>query len=111
MLLGRRVGLIYSVSVLIAAASAPALGQVRPDVNNGQMVADRTCAGCHGAEGIRPGSVVQGVVVPSFRDIAQRDFTQEGLEAKIMMPHWPMPGLPLQSREIRDVAGYILSLR
>ena len=28
-----------------------------------------------------------------------------------MFPHWPMPGLPLQARDIHDVVGYILSLK
>ena len=100
------------VAFISCALAGSAYGQTMPDIGHGEMVAARDCAGCHGVSGIRAGTVVQGILVPSFPEIARRsDRTQEMLEAVVMTPHWPMPALPLQSREIRDVVGYILSLK
>ncbi len=108
----RNIRRLICVVMPICLSGAPASGQVMPDIGHGQMVAARLCAGCHDMSGVRGGTVIQGIVVPSFRDIADRpDRTQESLESVVMTPHWPMPALPLQSREIRDVVGYILSLR
>ena len=99
-------------AIIISTPVLPVRGQGIPDIGQGEMVAARVCAGCHGTDGIRSGAVVQGIVVPSFRQIANRPGrSQEMLEARVMSPHWPMPGLPLEAREIRDVVAYILSLK
>jgi mono/diheme cytochrome c family protein len=49
--------------------------------------------------------------VPTFRAIAGRSWTPERLQAFIATPHRPMPAIPLDMSEIRDVAAYILSLK
>jgi hypothetical protein len=50
--------------------------------------------------------------VPSFRVIAARpNQARERLETYIMVPHRPMPAIPLELSEVRDVVAYILSLK
>jgi mono/diheme cytochrome c family protein len=49
---------------------------------------------------------------PSFTVIAKLpDLTPERLVGAIIIPHPPMPGIPLTTSEIRDVVAYIMSLR
>ena len=96
--------------VALLALSSAAIGQSGADISRGQEIANRVCSGCHGMDG-RQGSTIQGVVVPSFTDIASRPGrTQEWLEALVMIPRHPMPGLPLPPEEVRDVVAYIRSL-
>ena len=102
-------------SVWFVLAIAMASGQSDPlaaaDANAGEQIAARVCAGCHGI-GAAKGVMVQGVFVPSFSEIAQRpNRSRERMAAFIMMPHRPMPGLPLQESEVAHVVEYILSLK
>ncbi len=88
-----------------------ALGQTPADVGRGKEIAERVCAGCH-AVNDKPGSNVQGTDVPSFRALANRPrWTPESLQAFIMTPRHPMPAIPLELKEIRDVIAYIQSLK
>jgi mono/diheme cytochrome c family protein len=97
--------------VALGLLSPAALGQMPPDVARGKEIAERVCAGCH-AVNDKPGSQVQGTDVPSFRALAQRPLrTPESLQAFIMTPRHPMPAIPLELREIRDVVAYIQSLK
>jgi hypothetical protein len=53
-----------------------------------------------------------GTDVPSFRAIAAKPYgTPESLKAYIMTPRHPMPAIPLELNEIRDVVDYIQSLK
>ena len=73
-------------AVALCALTSVAHSQTRPDIARGQ--------------------------VPSFRAIAGRpNHTPERLQAIIMAPHRPMPTIPLEMSEIRDVVAYILSLK
>jgi len=81
-----------------------------PDIENGETLARKLCVGCHvldlGAESIPQADV------PSFRTIAGRpDQTFETLTTWLLAPHAPMPDPHLSRTEIRDLAGYIMSLR
>ena len=50
--------------------------------------------------------------VPSFQAIADRpNQTNETLTTWLLAPHAPMPDPHLARTEIRDLAGYIMSLR
>jgi mono/diheme cytochrome c family protein len=101
----------FLIALALYGATSVAHGQTKPSIARGQEVAQRTCAGCHALEG-QQGITVQGVVVPTFRAIANLpNRTPERLEAFIMTPHRPMPATPLELAEVRDVVAYILSLK
>lgn len=81
-----------------------------PDIENGETLARKLCVGCHvldaGADKIPQADV------PSFQAIADRpNQTVETLTTWLLAPHAPMPDPHLSRTEIRDLAGYILSLR
>jgi mono/diheme cytochrome c family protein len=103
------------VALQVAAAQGlaclPAHGQTQATVARGKDIAERFCAGCHAIDG-RQGSTVQGIDVPSFRALADRPYrTPERLQSFIMTPRHPMPAIPLELSEIRDVIAYIRSLK
>lgn len=98
------------LAVALCALGQPAQAQTQSAIVRGQGVAERACAGCHALEGSQ-GSVIQGVQVPSFRTIAGRGWTPERLQSFIATPHRPMPGIPLELAEIRDLVAYIQSLK
>src|SRR5688500_16425296 len=66
--------------------------------------------GCHATNG-SAGSTIQGRNVPTFRAIAGQGWSPQRLQAFITTPHRPMPAIPLDMSEIRDVVAYILSLK
>lgn len=81
-----------------------------PDVSNGNILARKLCATCHligePADGPMPSDV------PSFSSIAnRRGQSADHLSTWLTRPHPPMPNLNLTRIEIRDLTGYILSLR
>jgi mono/diheme cytochrome c family protein len=81
-----------------------------PDLANGETLARKLCVGCHvvdsGADKIPQADV------PSFQAIADRpNQTTESLTTWLLAPHAPMPDPHLSRTEIRDLAGYIASLR
>jgi mono/diheme cytochrome c family protein len=102
----------YALPVAAAIGLAGlAQGQTQAALTRGKAIAERVCAGCH-AINDKQGSIVQGGDVPSFRAIAARPYkTPESLQAAIMTPRHPMPAIPLEVNEIRDVAAYIQSLK
>ena len=81
-----------------------------PDIENGETLARKLCVGCHVLD---PGAdSIPQADVPSFRTIAERPGqTFETLTTWLLAPHAPMPDPHLSRAEIRDLAGYILSLR
>ena len=96
------------LAVFTILAAAPAKAQ-QGDVHAGRQVAEWACKGCHAIE---RGQQSMNADVPSFPVIAARPGrTAERIEAVILSPHAPMPTLPLSTREVRDVAAYILSLK
>ena len=99
------------IAAVLGLAGVPAHGQTQATVARGKDIAERLCAGCHAIDG-RQGGTVQGTDVPSFRALANRPFrTPESLQAIIMTPRHPMPAIPLELNEIRDVIAYIQSLK
>ena len=81
-----------------------------PDVPSGEALARKLCVGCHVLD---PDSdKIPQADVPSFQSIADRpNQTFETLKTWLLEPHAPMPDPHLSRTEIRDLAGYILSLR
>lgn len=105
--------------VVAATWTALTLGSLSPspvsaesgDRDLGAFIAARECVGCHGIAGAK-GVTIQGVFVPSFSEIARRpNQSRERLKSFITFPRHPMPGLPLEERELRHLAEYIYSLR
>jgi mono/diheme cytochrome c family protein len=111
-----------SAALLITLAS-PGLAQepeVDPDLNlpestelvpaDGAAVAQKLCVGCHVIE--RGESAVVQADVPSFPAIADRpNQSFEALSTWLLKPHAPMPDPHLTRKEVRDLAGYILTLK
>jgi mono/diheme cytochrome c family protein len=88
-----------------------ARAQTKASIDHGHEIAQRVCAGCHAIDG-QPGGTIRGTDVPSFRSIADKQAnTTERLQSFIMTPHPPMPAIPLELAEIRDVVSYIRSLK
>jgi mono/diheme cytochrome c family protein len=100
-----------SVAAALGLGLARSYAQTPATVARGKDIAERVCAGCHAIDG-RQGGTVMGADVPSFRALADRPYrTPESLQAYIMAPRHPMPAIPLELNEIRDVVDYIQSLR
>jgi mono/diheme cytochrome c family protein len=93
------------------AAVGGSYAQTPATIIRGKDIAERACAGCHAIDGRRDGTVF-GADVTSFRALAGRPYgTPESLQAYIMTPTHPMPAIPLELNEIRDVVDYIQSLK
>jgi mono/diheme cytochrome c family protein len=99
------------VAAVLGLACPAAQAQTQATIARGKEIAGRVCAGCHAIDDGK-GATVQGVDVPSFRALANRPYrTPEALQAFIMTPRHPMPAIPLELNEIRDVVAYIQSLK
>jgi mono/diheme cytochrome c family protein len=107
----RKLPYAASVAAMMGLAGPLAQAQTPAAVAHGKAVAERVCSGCHAIDD-RPGNKVQGTDVPSFRAIAGRpNRTPASLQTFIMTPRHPMPAIPLELSEIRDVVAYIESLK
>ncbi len=81
-----------------------------PDIDNGNKLARTLCTACHLIGEPANGTVAADV--PSFASIANRpNQSRDHLSTWLTNPHPPMPNVNLTRLEIRDLAGYILSLR
>lgn len=94
-------------ALLCLATSAPCQAQPA-DAKHGHTLALRLCAQCHLVDGGSPNARLADV--PSFAAIAARPgVSAEQLAGRIIIPHPEMPGVPLTTREVRDIVSYILS--
>jgi cytochrome c len=81
-----------------------------PDLEDGKKLANKLCIGCHLIDKAAAGPTQADV--PSFPNVANRPGQSfETLVNWLMAPHAPMPDPHLTRTEIRDLAGYIFSLR
>ena len=89
----------------------PNVGESKvPDIANGEVLARKLCVGCHVLD--PAADKIPQPDVPSFPAIADRpNQTLETLTTWLLAPHAPMPDPHLSRTEIRDLAGYIISLR
>lgn len=96
--------LVASLAVsLIANASAA----MAADVNHGEQLARRWCAGCHA---VAPDQQ-QITEALSFTSVAARpDFDATKLAFFLLEPHPKMPNMSLTRDEAFDLAAYIKSL-
>jgi mono/diheme cytochrome c family protein len=80
-----------------------------PDIANGKALTEKLCVSCHAVDGPSPSGHSD---IPSFKAAANKEGqTQETLTSWLIAPHPPMPNLSLSREEIRDIGGYVLSLR
>ena len=94
---------IFFLSVGASAATAQ-------DLKKGEEIAHMWCAGCHVVDRQTPQT--RNDAVPSFVAIAgQTSTTSISLAAFLTTSHPRMPNYTLSRQEIRDVSGYILSLK
>jgi mono/diheme cytochrome c family protein len=111
------IGVVLVTTSSISTAQEPELGvepnqaeSTIPDVTVGKEIAGKLCVGCHVIEKTSSGNTQADV--PSFPSIANRpNQSLEALTGWLMAPHAPMPDPHLTRKEIRDLAGYIVSLR
>ena len=102
---------VFAIAAALCAPTLAVHAQERQAIARGHEIAERACAGCHVMDGGQ-GGIIQGTNVPSFTAIASRpDWTRERLQAFIMTPHRPMPGIPMGLPEINDLVAYIRSLK
>ncbi len=82
----------------------------KPNAEDGLALSRKLCVNCHLIGDTR--DVTAPADVPTFLSIANRPRqSTELLTQWLMAPHAPMPDPHLTRIEIRDLAGYILSLR
>jgi mono/diheme cytochrome c family protein len=120
---GRFCGLLAVAIIALAAsgislsAQEPELGvepntpeSTVPDIADGKAIAGKLCVGCHLIDQTSGGATAADV--PSFPSVANRPRQSiDVLSNWLMAPHAPMPDPHLTRKEIRDLAGYIISLR
>ena len=94
--------LTLGVMVMATPLSGASAQQPKPDPVQGRNVAERACVGCHAIE---PGVQPRQADIPSFPEIANRP----GRTIQFIVD--AMPGIPLTTQEMRDVAVYILTFR
>jgi mono/diheme cytochrome c family protein len=97
---------IAALAVTLLFAT-PAIAQ---DVEAGQTLAKKWCAGCHD---VSPApKVVRDNGPPPFAVVANsKAMTQTALEVFLQTPHGRMPDYSLTRKEIADVSAYIVSLK
>jgi mono/diheme cytochrome c family protein len=114
---------LFTAAIALVALSTLSVAQeyeVDPDLNlpestepvpeDGAAVAQKLCVGCHIIERGEKAAVQSDV--PSFPSIADRpNQSFEALSAWLLQPHAPMPDPHLSRKEVRDLAGYILTLK
>lgn len=95
--------------VLLPTYATVAHGHDEQSIARGQALAARWCTGCHSPDGT---TVVERIVVPSLAAAVNRpNRSSERLQAFLLTPHRPMPAIPLELGEIKDIAAYLGSLK
>lgn len=106
------VALLSILFVSMAAAPASRAGSMtpRPDAGKGRALAERVCIACHVVA--REAASPVAADVPSFPAIANKQGqTMEAIAGRIVIPHPPMPAVPLSREEIANVVAYIMTLK
>lgn len=78
------------------------------DVENGQRLSERWCAGCHA---IGTAMTKKASAIP-FAAIAEKPgITPELIASFLMLPHATMPNPPLRQSDAQDIAAYIMKTK
>ncbi|MGI9407112.1 MAG: hypothetical protein ACR2O4_12150 [Hyphomicrobiaceae bacterium] len=96
------------VAGLLAVPAAAQTNQTNPV--RGRELAKRLCVNCHV---VVPGQDLRAVQAASgFREIANRPGQSlEKIAGAVIIPHPDMPAVSLTVSELRDLVGYIMSLK
>jgi len=95
---------LVAASLLMPEQAFPA------DANQGRVIAERWCMGCHVVGPTQKSAPVDQA--PPFASIAMRpDFDEGRLALLLLSPHPNMPKLALSRFEIADLTAYILTLK
>jgi mono/diheme cytochrome c family protein len=94
---------------VIIVLSGPAAAQ-DADARAGRLTAETNCAECHG---VRAGQLASPAAsAPSFEKIANTPgMSPLALQAALQTSHRTMPNVMLEPGELRDIVGYILTLK
>jgi mono/diheme cytochrome c family protein len=80
------------------------------DLIRGQELAANMCAFCHDVSSDQTGLSLGEV--PSFVRIASKPYqSADAVAESIIFPHPDMPKVTLTATDLRDIIGYIMSLR
>ena len=106
----RRLAPFRTLAALVPPGTTLAQAGTPGDPGRGRDLARQLCGSCHLAGPEQRGPVPDGI--PSLMAIAARPGVTEDrlLGALIGPPHPQMPQMPLDRRQTRDVAAYVLSL-
>ena len=98
-----------SIAATMSILSAPLSAQERGDAQRGRLLAQDTCASCHG---IQRGELSAHRRAPTFVGIANtRGMSPIALNVALLSSHKSMPNIVLNAQERADVIVYILSLK
>jgi mono/diheme cytochrome c family protein len=100
---------LWTLAGYVAADAQSVPGE--PDPARGDKLAHRLCAVCHIPEEGAPR--LQGTAdVPTFPEIARmKGQSAERITGRIILPTHPMPQISLTTKQMEDIAAYILSLK
>lgn len=99
----------FALVLTLASMSLSSGAAWAADAENGQVLAERWCTGCH----VVSGTQNKGTdLAPSFVSIAERpDFNAEKLAFFLLDPHPKMPNMALSRSEAANISAYVASLK
>lgn len=98
-----------SIAAIVSILSAPLSAQEPGSPQRGRLLAQGTCASCHG---IQRGELSAHRRAPTFVGIANtRGMSPIALNVALLSSHKSMPNIVLNAQERADVIAYILSLK
>ena len=104
-----KTGFVVRAACLAWLTILPVPGAMAQDVEAGAQIAHKWCIGCHRVDA-DPKAASDGI--PNFAAVANsKGMTEIALGVFLRTPHARMPDYSLTRQEIRDVSGYIMSLR
>jgi cytochrome c len=105
------IAVLLVILVSRSLSGGEARAQVRDAVGDGATLATKLCSSCHAVSASGATTSV-AADVPSFLSIANKPGQNaEAIAGRIVVPHPPMPQIPLTRDEIAAVSAYIMSLR
>jgi mono/diheme cytochrome c family protein len=89
-----------------AAETAKAGAKIYGNPQDGRIVVERWCAGCHSM------GVIADDRFPSFPMLARNMARSEGaIRAFLMQPHKPMPPVELSIQQIEDIIAFLRTVQ
>ena len=109
-LLGYTVFAVFAGLTPLMPSSGDPLPGPEPSADQGLLLAQRACQGCHVISDAEQSPTPAGI--PTFRRIANRpDQTADRITRILIKSHRPMPDMHLTRDEILDIIAYLDKLR